>query len=85
MFPPMPSEIANLEGRLTVSVTTSSRGDYCWFKIWSMDPREETWSNTYTIAWKFNEHDLDRWKLRCKPLAVSKQGNLVFPTTSTNC
>ncbi|CAN8287238.1 unnamed protein product [Cochlearia groenlandica] len=75
--PPMPSQIANLEGRLTLSAT-AKRGYHCVLKIWSMDPREETWSNTYTISWRTATYDPHRWSVKCCPLAVSKRGNLVF-------
>lgn len=84
---PPPSEIGekscqvvNLEDRLALALTYT-RGLLWNVKIWSMDAHEETWSITYSIPFS---KDMDIYMDSCtlwfwtRPLAVSKQGNLLF-------
>ncbi|KAL1191575.1 F-box/LRR-repeat protein [Cardamine amara subsp. amara] len=75
--PPRQGQIVNLEDRLTLATVYDMR--YNWvLDIWSMDPQDETWSNTYTIPLFSRVMEPLIFRLWCRPVAVSKRGNLYF-------
>ncbi|XP_010412910.1 PREDICTED: F-box/LRR-repeat protein At2g43260-like [Camelina sativa] len=71
------THMANLEDRLTIATTRAATT----LEICSMDANQEIWSKTYSIALAALD-DLNLGHSRClmsfTPLAVSKQGNLLF-------
>ncbi|KAG7570292.1 F-box domain [Arabidopsis thaliana x Arabidopsis arenosa] len=70
------TQLVNLEGRLAIAKTTVGPG---WIlEIWSMDTEDKRWSKTYSINLAHRVVSPSRWKRLFTPVAVSKQGNLVF-------
>ncbi|CAA7046972.1 unnamed protein product [Microthlaspi erraticum] len=70
------TQIVNLEDRLTIAKTKV--GPPNWrLEIWSMDTCQEQWSNTYSIS--LVSVSIRSWEPNWfTPMAVSKQGDLVF-------
>ncbi|CAL9235875.1 unnamed protein product [Arabidopsis halleri] len=73
--------IANLDDRLTIANTPTSVYSDWRLEICSMNAHEEIWSKTYSIsldgllAFKLPR---SRWCMWFTPLAVSKEGDLIF-------
>ncbi|KAF2577554.1 hypothetical protein F2Q68_00001697 [Brassica cretica] len=75
-------QIANLEDRLVVAAKDIGELGFK-FCIWSMDPRDETWSIAYSFHLSSSTRSsfisrCSHWWHWCMPLAVSKRGNLYF-------
>ncbi|CAL9234986.1 unnamed protein product, partial [Arabidopsis halleri] len=75
--PRVPSELVNLKDRLAL-VKTDVGVSHWEVMIWSMDTQEETWTKTYSICLFPRALCPYTWRLKCRPVAVSKQGNLFF-------
>ncbi|CAF1700740.1 unnamed protein product, partial [Brassica napus] len=75
-------QIANLEDRLVVAAKDIGEPGFK-FCIWSMDPRDETWSIAYSFHLSSSTRSsfisrCSHWWHWCMPLAVSKRGNFYF-------
>ncbi|CAH2071715.1 unnamed protein product, partial [Thlaspi arvense] len=72
------TQIVNLEDRLAIARTKIGPRRSTWrLEIWSMDTRQEQWSNTYSIS--LASLSFKSWERNWFTLvAVSKQGNLVL-------
>ncbi|CAH8265280.1 unnamed protein product [Arabidopsis lyrata] len=75
--PAQPGQLVNLEDRLAIAIANAPP-NYWELKIWTMDVEDETWSKTYTIYLFSRGLDPITWRLWCRPVAVSKKGNLFF-------
>ncbi|EOA27181.1 hypothetical protein CARUB_v10023282mg [Capsella rubella] len=70
------TQIVNLEDRLVLAITRVTPE---WIlEIWGMDTCTERWSKTYSISLDHRVVSRRRQKRWFTPVAVSKQGNLVF-------
>jgi len=75
--PREPSELVNLEDRLAL-VKTYYGVSHWEVRIWSLDPQEDTWTKTYSFCLFPRALHPWIWRLWCRPVTVSKQGNLFF-------
>lgn len=71
------TQIVNLEDRLALAKTKQAGTEWI-LEILSMDAEQERWSKIYSINLTHKVVSPERWKRWFIPVAVSKQGNLVF-------